>query len=248
MTYLPSGFGAGAGAEGLLWRWNGADLSQFRLGGAPELDTTGGAVLAISAYFGHPTIRATVGGAAGYAQWVIDPAEFPDGVPTRYVLEILYGEFDDGAGGKNPINFEMGFSHFCLYNAPGDVRAFTLAQSANGTFQTQILTRGLTFANSGSTPNGQNPGTGGDRGSMHRMVVTQDRQGAFDMFYSATFDGNAATADNQAGGSNLDFDAGAYDGLSPNTFGLALREFVGRPGAYCEIKSIRILSHPGEAA
>jgi len=237
---------SGGGDPNVLWRWNGVDLSQWRTTAA-EVDTTGGAVLSLSSLRGQPNLRFRAGGAFGFAQWVVDPAEFPSGIPARFVLEIIYDEFDNGSGTKNPSSTACGVSLFCRYNSPGNVRAWTLAQNGNGNFQLQIYTRDTTFSNPGATPTGEEPGAGANRGAYHQLIVTQEVGTPFDMFYFGRFQGqNAEQIQNRSGNpGGIDFDGGAYDGIIPNTIGVAFRDNVGQT-SWCEISSIRMLKHPAD--
>lgn len=239
---------AGGGAPDILWEWNGADVSQFRQGATPELDTATGSLLSVvgTGQYGQTVLRVAAGGSAGDAQWVIDPATFPDGVPARHVLEVIYDEFDSGAGVKNPAGTYVGLSHFCLYNSPGNVRAWSYCQGAAINSHAQMFTRNTTFGIAGGTPPGFAPGTTGTRMANHKIQFIHQLGATYDAYLTGRYVNptNGETLDRNNDGKQLDFDAGAYDTLTPNTYGI-----VGRFGAgsnRCDISAIRVRTHPAD--
>jgi len=238
---------APSGDANLIWAWNGVDLSQFRNGATPELDGTGGALASIESFRGRPVLRFTGGGSFAFAQWAIDPSEFPAGIPARYRLEVTYEQFDDGAGVKTPIGLECGPSLFCRYDGPGDVTALNMCQAANGNSLLQVWARGATMSNAGSTLTGANPGATTTRQSVQRFDVVQQVGAAYSLFYASTFrkPNVESTRFEDADGGNIDLDGTRFDNVIPNTFGIAYRDNANNP-SWCEISQFRVLKHPAD--
>ena len=233
------------GASDVLFQWNGIDVKQFEANGVPSLDNGAQGVLTREiGRFNQPVLRATALAAAGRSQWVIKAAELPAVLPSRYVLDFEIDQMSDGAGGFN-VGDQLGFSHFAQFNAPGNVLAFSLLQYGNINNYLQLWTRNTTFANSGTTPVGRGPSSGSDRGVRHVVEVMQDLSGTFDINLRSRFEGQASVSyytNNDA--TNLDLDAGAYDGEVPNTFGIAAA-FVAI-NHFVDISIFRILKHPAD--
>ena len=230
----------------LLFQWNGIDVKQFQNNGIPSLDDGAQGVLTrVIGRFNQPVLRVTAQAAAGKSQWAIKAAELPAVLPSRYILDFEIDQMSDGAGGFN-VGDQCGFSHFCQFNAPGDVLAYSLLQYGNINNYLQLWTRNTTFANSGTTPIGRGPGNGSDRGVRHIVEVMQDLSGTYDINLRSRFEGQASVSyytNNDA--TNLDLDAGAFDGEVPNTFGLAAA-FVAI-NHFIDISVFRILKHPADA-
>ena len=244
--------GGGGGGSDVIWTWNGADLSQFRQLGTPELDTSGGAAITVvTSLYGQSMLRVTGGGANAnaFSQWVLSTSEFTDPIPTRYVLEIHYAQAQNGAGGLTNSSW-CGFSHFCRYNSPGNVRAWTFAQNGASNSHAQLFTRDTTFSTAGTTPPGTAPSSSSDRGAFHRLTMAQDRRGGadpFDIYLRGRYWGssNSEVLDVNNDSNQLDFDAGAYDGLTPNTFGIAAR-WDANAAHFFDISTLRVIKHPAD--
>jgi hypothetical protein len=234
----------------LIWAWNGVDLTQFTDGATPELDTSTGAALSVeNSPEGavHKVLRATAGTGSGFSQWVIDEAEFPT-LPSRYVLEISCVHHEDGASGYN-IGSRVGFSHFCEYVGPGDVNAYSLCQYGNLNSYLQVWTRGTTFASAGGTPSAVAAGTAlsAALGYTHRLEVRHQIGATYDMYYALEGHGGGLASvvkDYESDAATLDFDAGAYNNVTPNTFGLAANWSAGQH--FVDFGYIRIRQHPAD--
>lgn len=234
-------------ASEVLWQWNGSDLSQFTDGATPEVDDGADGFLAVvTGRFDQPTLRVEAGTANGFSSWAIDPApNFPSGPPSRYVLDMIVDQMGDGVGGFAPSS-RVGFSHFCQYNGPGDILAYSLCQYGNLNSYFQVWTRNTSFGSSGTTPPGRDPGTSDVRGVRHTIEVVQDMSGVFDMMTRSRFqDSSTYTINANNGSLTLDFDSGAFDGEIPNTFGLAASWTS--VGHFADILALRILRHPADS-
>jgi len=231
----------------VIWQWNGSDLSQFTDGATPEVDDGADGFLAVvTGRFNQPTLRVEAGTANGFSSWVIDPApNFPSGPPSRYVLDMIIDQMGDGVGGFSPSS-RVGFSHFCQYNGPGDVLAYSLCQYGNLNSYFQVWTRNTTFGSSGTTPAGRDAGTSDVRGVRHTVEVLQDVSGTFDMMTRSRFQESGSLLVNANNGSlQLDFDSGAFDGEVANTFGLAASWTS--VGHFSDILMLRVLKHPADS-
>ena len=140
----------------------------------------------------------------------------------------------------------VGFSHFCKYISPGNVLAYSLCQAGDGNSLYQVFTRTTSFGSSGGTPTGRNPGSATTRGARHRVEVRQDLSGTYKIdlishFHTDEFTGRFNWNNSD---SLIDLDSGAYDGETPNTFGLAM--FATAVNHRADISYIQILQHPAD--
>jgi len=243
MTYVPAG-GGGGGASNTIWQWDGT-LGQFTDGATPEVDSGAGGVLSVvTGRFNQPVLRVASGVGAGFSSWAIKTSEFSGGPPSRYVMEMMIDEMDDGVGGKTPSS-RVGFSHFCQYNGAGNILAYSLCQYGSLPAYFQVWTRNTTFGSSGGTPPGRHPQGTTARGAWHRIEVVMDLSGTFDMETRADWQVASALVvgvNNDA--TQLDFDAGRFDGETPNTFGLAASWVA--VAHRMDIRTLRILKHPAD--
>jgi hypothetical protein len=237
---------AAAGVSDIVFQWNGSDLSQFTNGGTPEVDDGAtGSISVVTGRFNQPVLRVTSTG-VGNSSWALDPTTvFPDGVPSRYVLDMIIDQMGDGIGGFAPGS-RVGFSHFCQFNGAGDILAWSLCQYGNINNYFQVFTRNTTFGSSGTTPTGRSPGATGVRGVRHTVDAIHDLSGTFDIMSRSTFQDSSATMLTNANndGSQYDFDAGAYNGQNPNTFGLAASWVAANH--FSDILALTVRQHPAD--
>lgn len=239
----------GGTASDVIWKWNETDLLEFTAPATPNIGNSFGTAPTIayvaSGHRGIPVIECTNPAAAAFggAGWSIDPANFSEALPTRFILEYFLEQIH-----TPNVGFHFGPMLFCDEVDTG--AGYGLFRSANNMIPVRFAAAGPTVLG-GTPPHLQVgvDGTNDDQGIWVRCEVLF-AQGSPPTWFVNTQEHYGL---NGAGGNsyhntpgNLDWGAleADFNAWAPTTIGLVARGNGAAADDTAQISSIILRKHP----